>query len=76
MNAKLSEDSGEKKRADKQDKIGKIVKPITAEDLLQPTEELQKTSAKREWQIKKIQEKLGVSRDIAEKMVDESGGSL
>lgn len=54
--------------------IGKgdeTLKPISVDDLVQPTGELQETSAKREWQIKQLQEKLGVSREIAEKMVDE-----
>jgi len=50
---------------------GEIVKPISVNDLLEP-EDLQQTSAKREWEIKKLQERLGVSRDIAEKMLEET----
>jgi hypothetical protein len=53
-----------------------IIKPLSVRDLMGPTDELEETSPQREWQIKKLQEKLGVSRDIAEKMVDESGGSV
>jgi hypothetical protein len=75
MNDKQSEETDETKRAGKTKQADESLKPITAEDLVQPTGDLRKTSAKREWEIKKIQEKLGVSRDIAEKMVDESGGS-
>ncbi len=52
------------------------LKPVSVADLIEPSEELQETSLRREWQIKKLQEKLGVPRDIAEKMVDESRGSL
>ncbi len=37
-------------------------------------EEMKQTSPEREWKIKKAQEKLGLSRDLAEKMVDESSG--
>ncbi len=50
--------------------------PISVQDLLGSTEDLQETSAEREWKIKNVQEKLGVSRDIAERMVDEPGGSV
>jgi len=53
------------------DKSDETLKPISVDDLVQPTGELQETSAKREWQIKQLMEKLGVSREIAEKMVDE-----
>ncbi len=49
--------------------------PISVRDMLEPTEDLQETSPEREMKIKSLQEKLGVSRDIAERMVDESGGS-
>jgi hypothetical protein len=37
-------------------------------------EDMKQTSPEREWKIKKAQEKLGLSRDLAEKMVDESSG--
>jgi len=50
---------------------GEIVKPISVNDLLEP-EDLQKTSAKREWEIKRLQERLGISRDVAEKMLEET----
>ncbi len=49
----------------------KPLKPLSIDDLFQPTEKLEETSARREWQIKRLQEKLGVSREIAQKMVDE-----
>lgn len=53
------------------------LQPISIQDLVQrPTEELQETSPKREWEIKKLMEQLGVSREIAEKMVDETHGAL
>jgi hypothetical protein len=65
----------EKKQADIKGEPDETLKPISAEDLMPQSEELQETSARREWQIKRIQENLGVSRDVAEKMVDESAGS-
>ncbi len=52
-------------------KTDETLKPISVDDLLQPTGELKETSARREWQIKRLMEKLRVSREIAEKMVDE-----
>ncbi len=64
------------KQNDNDKKPDDILKPISLGDLIEPTEELQKTSARREWQIKKLQEKLGVSREIAERMVDEGSGPL
>ena len=51
------------------------LKPISIEDLVAPTENLEKTSPRREWEIKKLQERLGVSWEIAERMVDEAGFS-
>jgi len=66
----------EKKRSYVKIPGDETLKPISAEDLIAPQEELQETSARREWQIKKLQEQLGVSREIAEKMVDETGRSL
>ncbi len=66
----------EKKRLEVKIPADKTIKPISVEDLVGPQEEIQKTSVKREWQIKKLQEQLGVSREIAERMVDETGGSL
>jgi len=54
-------------------KADDALREIAAEDLVKPIKErMQKTSPSREWQIRKLQEKLGVSREIAEKMVDES----
>ncbi len=54
-------------------KIDDTPKEITAEDLVEPMKEkVQKNSASRKWDIRRLQEKLGVSREIAEKMVDES----
>jgi hypothetical protein len=58
---------------DKARKADEILKPISVRDLIGPTEELRETSAKREWQIKRLQEKFGVSREITERMVDEGG---
>jgi len=55
--------------------VDEKLKPISAEDLMAPTEKLEKTSPRREWEIKKLMEKLGVSREIAEKMADEAGFS-
>jgi hypothetical protein len=52
------------------------LKPLSAKDIIQPAEELHETSSEREWQIKRLQEQLGVSREIAKKMVDESHGAL
>jgi hypothetical protein len=69
MSTNETEQTDELKKAI--DKGDETLKPISVDDLLQPTGELQETSARREWQIKRLQEKLGVSRDIAEKMVDE-----
>jgi hypothetical protein len=68
MSAGQVENSSDTKQDD-------TLKPISPADLIEPTEILQKTSAEREWKIKNFQEKLGVSRDIAERMVDESGGA-
>lgn len=69
MSTNEIEQTDELKKAS--DKSNEILKPITVDDLVQPTEKLQETSAKREWQIKRLMERLGVSREIAEKMVDE-----
>jgi hypothetical protein len=52
------------------------LKPLSAKDIIQPAEELHETSPEREWQIKRLQEQIGVSRESAEKMVDESHGAL
>lgn len=38
-------------------------------------DELKRTSVKREWGIKKLQERYGVSREIAERLVDEGHGT-
>lgn len=55
-------------------KADDTLKPVSAEDLIEPREEIKRTSPEREHKIRNFQEKLGVSRDIAERMVDESGG--
>jgi hypothetical protein len=68
--------TGQTKQDNETKKNDDILKPLNVGDLIQPEEELQETSPRREWQIRKLQEKLGVSRDIAEKMVDESGGEV
>ncbi|MEJ2718827.1 MAG: hypothetical protein P8182_17140 [Deltaproteobacteria bacterium] len=53
-----------------------IDEPAPTNDVRVPTEELKRTSPEREHQIKKLQEKFGLSREIAERMVDESRGTL
>jgi len=63
-------------RAEVTKPMGEILKPLSVKDLIEPGEELQETSARREWQIKRLQEQLGVSREIAERMVDEASGGL
>ena len=72
MNGKQTKQDDEKLKQISEDER---LKPISIEDLVAPTGELQKTSPRREWEIKKLMEKLGVSREIAEKMVDEAGFS-
>ena len=49
-------------------------KPYSAKDLIDPTDGIEKTSPEREDKIRNFQEKLGLSRDLAERMVDETGG--
>jgi|GEM_PF-1075743 len=63
-------------QADVTKPTGEILKPLSVKDLIEPGEELQETSARREWQIKRLQEQLGVSREIAERMVDEASGGF
>ncbi len=71
----ISKETKEADEALKQLSVDEKITPISMEDLVAPTEKLEKTSPRREWEIKKLMEKLGVSREIAEKMVDEAGFS-
>ncbi len=62
----------ENNRAAKKDDTLKPVSP----DLIDPAKKLPKPAPDRERKIKELEEKLGISRDIAERMIDESGGPL
>lgn len=39
-------------------------------------EDMKRTSGKREWEIKKLQERYGLPREVAERIVDESRGTV
>ena len=62
--------------ADPTDKGLGIDLPVPGKDIGVPNGELKKTSPEREHNIKRLQEKLGLSREIAEKMVDETHGAV
>lgn len=49
--------------------------PIPKVPSLPPEDDIKKTTPQREWEIKKLQEQFGLSRELAERMVDESRGS-
>lgn len=61
---------------DETKKIEDLLERIPDKDLQPPTEKLRPTTPEHEFQIRRIQEKLGVSREIAEKMIEESGGQM
>jgi hypothetical protein len=50
----------DKTKHDDEIKQDEILKPLSARDMIQPAEELHETSPEREWQIKRLQEQLGV----------------
>ncbi len=46
-------------------------------DTFEPLQEkVEKTTPQREWEIQKVQEQYGLSRELAEKMVDEFSGRV
>lgn len=50
--------------------------PVPDKDIGAPNGALKKTSPEREHKIKTLQETLGLSREIAERMVDETHGTV
>ena len=50
-------------------------KPSTEDLLSDEIETIKETTPEREWKIKRLQETSGLSREMAERMVDESLGT-
>jgi hypothetical protein len=50
--------------------------PVPDKDIGVPNGNMKPTSPEREHKIQMLQEKLGLSREIAEKMVDETHGAI
>jgi hypothetical protein len=61
--------------AERSDKLIEITRPGNPKDDLLPIVSLRRTSPEREWKIKRLQEAYDLSRDIAERIADESLGS-
>ena len=62
---------------EKTDNLENTLEPKeSGEDLLSDEiEKIKETTPEREWKIKRLQETAGLSREMAERMVDESFGT-